>query len=671
MTEAFSRSVSRYEIGYLWGMIPREIVDKVLHTADILEVVGDFVHLKKSGSSYRGLSPFTNEKTPSFYVVPTKGLFKDFSSGKGGGVVQFLMEHEKMSFPEAVKWLAHKYNIEIEEEQPSEEAIKERSERESLQAVNTWAAEWFEEQLWKGEEGRAVGYGYFRERGFRDDIIKRFRLGYCNEGWDTMTLAAKAAGYEEQWLKASGLTKEGKSGKLFDFFHGRVMFPILDVSGRVVAFGGRTLKTDKKVAKYFNSPESPLYNKSRVLYGLYQAKNAIVKANRCFLVEGYTDVISLHQAGVENVVASSGTALTEDQVRLIKRYTQHVTILFDGDAAGIRASFRGINLILSQGLNVKVVLFPDGEDPDSYARSVSSEAFQQYLETEAKDFIRFKTEILAREAAGDPVKRAEMIREVVDSIAVVPDGIQRSVYIQECSNLLQIDEEVLVNETNKRLQKNLRKRNKPGDYIPEPAPLPVPQPEQQSESALHDASSQERDFIRLLLHYGNLPIEVRMHDLETNEEEMHQTSVSEYLLFELANEGLVLKNPVYYRVAQFYASELTEDRFPDVRQLINNEDPSVGKVCADILAERYEVSANWSELHDIYPDLEELNLSKAVKDCIYKLKIKRVMQMIEELTEELKDPQLPNERLLIILEEKRHLDAVKSELARYFGSTIL
>lgn len=652
-------------------MIPKETVDKVLHVADILEVVGDFVHLKKSGSSYRGLSPFSNEKTPSFYVVPTKGIFKDFSSGKGGGVVQFLMEHEKMTFPESVKWLAKKYNIEIEEEQPNEEALKERSERESLQAVNSWASEWFESQLWTGGEGRAVGYAYFRERGFRDDIIKRFQLGYCNEGWDTMTLAAKAVGYEEAWLKASGLTKEGKSGKLFDFFHGRVMFPISDVSGRVVAFGGRTLKTDKKVAKYFNSPESALYHKSRILYGLYQAKNAIVKADRCFLVEGYTDVISLHQAGVENVVASSGTSLTEDQVRLIKRYTQHVTILFDGDAAGIRASFRGINLILAQGLDVKVVLFPDGEDPDSYARSVSTETFQEYLLKEARDFIRFKSEILAKDAAGDPTKRADMIREVVDSIAMVPDAIQRSVYIQECSSLLNMDEEVLINETNRRLQKSLKKRSQPGDYVPEAAPLPVPQPEERGETNLYDASAQERDLIRLLLHYGNLPIEVSLHDLETDEEAMHQTSVSEYLLFELENEGLSLKNSAYQRVANFYAGELAKGCFPEVKHLINHADPSVGEVCADILAERFEVSANWAELHDIYPDTEDLNLSKATKDCICKLKIKRVMQMIEELTEELKDPQLPDERLLIILEEKRHLDAVKSELARYFGSTIL
>ncbi len=652
-------------------MIPKETVDKVLHVADILEVVGDFVHLKKSGSSYRGLSPFSNEKTPSFYVVPTKGIFKDFSSGKGGGVVQFLMEHEKMTFPESVKWLAKKYNIEIEEEQPNEEALKERSERESLQAVNSWASEWFESQLWTGGEGRAVGYAYFRERGFRDDIIKRFQLGYCNEGWDTMTLAAKAAGYEEAWLKASGLTKEGKSGKLFDFFHGRVMFPISDVSGRVVAFGGRTLKTDKKVAKYFNSPESALYHKSRILYGLYQAKNAIVKADRCFLVEGYTDVISLHQAGVENVVASSGTSLTEDQVRLIKRYTQHVTILFDGDAAGIRASFRGINLILAQGLDVKVVLFPDGEDPDSYARSVSTETFQEYLLKEARDFIRFKSEILAKDAAGDPTKRADMIREVVDSIAMVPDAIQRSVYIQECSSLLNMDEEVLINETNRRLQKGLKKRSQPGDYVPEAAPFPVPQPEERGETNLYDASAQERDLIRLLLHYGNLPIEVSLHDLETDEEAMHQTSVSEYLLFELENEGLSLKNSAYQRVANFYAGELAKGCFPEVKHLINHADPSVGEVCADILAERFEVSANWAELHDIYPDTEDLNLSKATKDCICKLKIKRVMQMIEELTEELKDPQLPDERLLIILEEKRHLDAVKSELARHFGSTIL
>jgi DNA primase len=652
-------------------MIPKDIVDTVLNIADIVEVVSDFVQLKKSGSSYRGLSPFTNEKTPSFYVVPTKGIFKDFSSGKGGGVIQFLEEHEKMTFPEAIRYLAQKYNIEIQEEQPSEEAMQERSERESLQAVNEWAANWFEEQLWKGEEGRAVGYSYFRQRGFREDIIKKFRLGYCNESWDSMSQAAKAAGYEEQWLKASGLSKEGKNGKLWDFFKGRVMFPILDVSGRVVAFGGRTLQTEKKIAKYFNSPESALYNKSRVLYGIYQAKNEVVKNERCFLVEGYTDVISLHQAGVENVVASSGTALTEDQVRLIKRYTENITILYDGDPAGIRASFRGIDIILAQGLNVKVVLFPDGEDPDSYAQRVSSQELQRYLNEEAKDFIRFKTDILAKDAGSDPIKRAEMIREVVLSVAEIPDGIKRQVYIQECANILSVDEQVLINETNKVLRNKLKRRNKPGDYLPEPEHIPLPQPKDEPADEKVDSRAQEVDLIRLLLHYANLPVKVKIHNLEEDEEVETEITVGEYLMFELYHEGLQMHDPTLQRVAQIYAEAISNNVFPELSELINNPDRKVAEVCADLLTERYEVSENWSNFHDIYPDREDLNLDKAVKDCIYKLKIKHVMRLSETISEELKNPQLPEERLINLLEEKRHLDQIKSELARYFGSTIL
>lgn len=652
-------------------MIPKDIVDKVLNTADIVEVVSDFVQLKKSGSSYRGLSPFTNEKTPSFYVVPTKGIFKDFSSGKGGGVIQFLEEHEKMTFPEAIRYLAQKYHIEIQEEQPSEEAMQERSERESLQAVNEWAAKWFEEQLWKGEEGRAVGYSYFRQRGFREDIIKKFRLGYCNESWDSMSQAAKAAGYQEQWLKASGLAKEGKNGKLWDFFKGRVMFPILDVSGRVVAFGGRTLQTEKKVAKYFNSPESALYNKSRVLYGIYQAKNEIVKNERCFLVEGYTDVISLHQAGVENVVASSGTALTEDQVRLIKRYTENITILYDGDPAGIRASFRGIDIILAQGLNVKVVLFPDGEDPDSYAQRVSSQELRRYLNEEAKDFIRFKTDILAKDAGTDPIKRADMIREVVQSVAEIPDGIKRQVYLQECASILSVDEQVLINETNKVLRNKLKRRNKPGDYLPEPEHLPTPQPKEEASDDTVDSRAQEVDLVRLLLHFARYPVEVRLHDLESDDEEDTQISIGEYLLLELQQEGLPLHDPVLQRIVKAYHDAFLEDRFPEPAELINGPDRELAEVCAGLLTERYQVSDNWSNFHDIYPETEELNLAKAVKDCIYKLKIKHVLRLIAEINKELKNPELPEERLIILLEEKRHLDQVKSELARHFGSTIL
>ncbi len=639
----------------------------------IEEVIGDFVQLKKSGSNYKGLSPFTNEKTPSFYVSPSKGIFKCFSSGMGGNAVTFLMEHEKLSYPEALRWLADKYNIEIEEEAPSEEEVQERSERESLLAVSLFAANYFEEYMWKNEEGQAIGLSYFHERGFRDDIIKLFKLGFCPDGWTKFSDDAQSAGYELKWMKAAGLVKESND-KHFDFFKGRVMFPIRDISGRVIAFGGRTLKTDKKVAKYFNSPESALYNKSRVLYGIYEAKNSIVKKDRCFLVEGYTDVISMHQSGVDNVVASSGTSLTEDQVRLVKRYTQNITILYDGDPAGIRASFRGINLILAQGLNVKVVLFPDGDDPDSYAKKVSSDTLQAYIEEEAKDFLEFKTSMLAEDAKGDPIKRTEMIREVVDSIAHIPDAIKRTVYIQECSRLLQIEEQVLLNETNKLLRQETKKkerRNESSQAQAQLIPPPDVEPFQERKKKLEtSALAQEKDLIRLLLSFGRLPVEVELHDIETDKVEMQSTSVAEYLLFELQDENLVLHDAILRKIVLEYALFLQKGNFPPERHFQNHEDQAVSSLCADLMAFPYELSGNWSERHQIYPETEDMNLPKAVKDCVFRLKLRHVLVMIDVIQGEIKECN-EDEKLFELLKEKQHLDAVKRDLSRYFGSAIV
>ena len=653
-------------------MIPRQVIDQIMQVADIVEVVGEFVQLKKSGSSFRGLSPFTSEKTPSFYVVPSKGIFKDFSSGKGGSVVSFLMEHEKMSYPEALRWLAQRYNIEIEEEKPSEEVLQERSERESLLAVSQWAANYFENELWEGDEGFDVGHAYFAERGFRDDIIKKFRLGYCPEGWTKMTDAAIAAGYDKQWLIASGLTKQSNEGdKLYDFFRGRVMFPILDVSGRVVAFGGRTLRSDKKIAKYFNSPESLLYNKSRILYGIYQAKKTIVQEDRCYLVEGYTDVISLHQSGVTNVVASSGTALTEDQVRLIKRYTENITILYDGDAAGIRASFRGINIILAQGLNVRVVLFPDGDDPDSYAKKVSSSELMRYIEDASQDFIEFKTSVLSEDAGRDPVKRAGMVREVVESIAEIPDAIKRQVYVQECSRLLTMEEQVLTNEVNKILRAKLKRKSQPQDYLPEPPVEAIPQPGLEPPSVERvTAEAQEYDVLRILIKYGQMPISVNLHQLEGDETLTEEVTIAEYLLFELRDEQLILQNDLYNEIVKAYESSLLQGEFLTDLYFLSNENPAVTNVYTNILTEKYELSENWSAKHQIYPETEEIHLAKACKDCIYRLKLRHALIMIEDVQESLKED-ISTEQMLKLLEEKRHLDEVKTELSRYFGSAIL
>ena len=432
-------------------MIPKDTIDQIFEAADIIDVVGQFVSLKKSGSSYKGLSPFVNEKSPSFMVSPAKGIFKDFSSGKGGNVVSFLMEHEHFSYVEALKWLAAKYNIEIEEKERTPEEIAAQGEKESLFLVNEFAKEFFHDQLLKTQEGKAVGLSYFKERGFSEETIKKFSLGYSPNISSALTKSAQEKGYKLAFLEKTGLSKTNEKGS-FDFFRGRVIFPIQNITGRVLGFGGRTLITDKKVAKYFNSPESEIYNKSKILYGLYQSKNEIIKQDECYLVEGYTDVISMHQAGIYNVVSSSGTALTEGQIRLIRRYTNNITILYDGDAAGIKASFRGIDLILEQGMNVKVILFPDGEDPDSYSRKVSITELDDYLKNKRQDFLNFKASILLKDSENDPIQRAQTIKAIVKSISIIPDQIIRSVYIRETSHLFEIGEQALHNEVNKLLK---------------------------------------------------------------------------------------------------------------------------------------------------------------------------------------------------------------------------
>jgi len=430
-------------------LIAKSTIDQVYETARLEEVIGDFVQLKKSGSNFKGLSPFSDERTPSFMVSPVKQIWKDFSSGKGGNVVAFLMEHEHFTYPEAIKYLAKKYNIEVEETERSDEQKQAANERESMYLVSEFAQTYFSEMLWESELGKAIGLSYFKERGFHDETIKKFGLGYCLDQWDGFTTAAEQKGYQLTYLEKTGLTivknneADPEKNKKFDRFKARVMFPIHSMSGRVLGFGGRILTNDKKAAKYLNSPESDIYHKSKVLYGIYYAKQAIAKENNCYLVEGYTDVIQFHQRGIENVVASSGTALTPEQIRLINRLTKNITVLFDGDAAGLRASLRGIDLILEQGMNVKVCSFPEGEDPDSFAKNNALEDIEHYLSENAKDFIQFKASLLMEEAANDPIKRAETVRDIVQSIAKIPDQIQKEVYIQECAKIMTISENVL------------------------------------------------------------------------------------------------------------------------------------------------------------------------------------------------------------------------------------
>src|SRR6201995_1291318 len=430
-------------------MITKPTIDRIMEAIDIVEVVGEFVQLKKRGANYVGLSPFSNERTPSFTVSPAKGIFKDFSSGKGGSAVTFLMELEKFTYPEALKWLAKKYGIEVEETVESSENKEEENHRESLMIVSAYAAKFFHESMLETDEGKSIGLSYFMERGFTNETIKKFELGYSPDQWEAFTGTAIKEGYQEEFLVETGLSVKRDNGSLYDRYRGRVMFPIHSFTGRVIAFGGRTLKSDKNVPKYVNSPESEIYHKSNVLYGLFFAKKAIREKDNCYLVEGYADVLSVHQAGIENVVASSGTSLTVEQIRLIGRFTKNITILYDGDAAGIKASLRGLDMILEEGLNVKVVLFPDGHDPDSFVRNFGTNGFKKHIEDNKKDFILYKTDILLKEVGNDPIKKADVIREIVESIAKIPDSIKASVFIKECSTILQIDERALISELNK------------------------------------------------------------------------------------------------------------------------------------------------------------------------------------------------------------------------------
>jgi DNA primase len=649
-------------------MISRSTIDQIYQAAIIEEVIGEFVHLKRSGSAYKGLSPFANEKTPSFFVVPAKGIYKDFSSGKGGNVVDFLMQHEKLSYPEALRWLAAKYQIAIEEDQQSEEQIQEKSEREQLSVVTEFAARYFQDQLHEGEEGRAIGLSYFQERGFRDDIIRKFQLGYCPDKWDAMTQAALEQQYQLPYLIKAGLTRE-RDGKVYDFFRGRVMFPIHNISGKVIAFGGRTLKAEKDIAKYFNSPESELYVKSNVLYGLHLAKNAIVKHDMCYLVEGYTDVVSMHQAGVENVVASSGTSLTEGQIRLIRRYTPNITILYDGDSAGIKASFRGIDMILKEGMNARVLLFPDGDDPDSFARKHSSEEIQTFIASNARDFISFKTSLLLEDAGNDPVKRAALIRGIVESIALIPDGISRTVYVQECSRLLNMNEQVLLQELNKVILANFKKEKK------QDAPVDIPILDELPADGIPDNTieeftihHQEKDLIRILLHYGERPIDLSIVN-EDGHEEVHQVSVAEYIISNLESDEIVLESPLYANIYTEYVELIGKEQFPQPTNFTQHSNQDISGESSAILISPYSLSENWQR-HLIYPETEDMLLRKAAKDCVFRLKLKRIQRIIIDLQKELELAVHDPEKYDALLQEKIMLDRARSEISKYFGTVI-
>ncbi len=621
-------------------MISRTTIDNVFETARVEEVIGDFVQLKKSGSNFKGLSPFADERTPSFMVSPVKQIWKDFSSGKGGNVVSFLMEHEHFTYPEAIRYLAKKYSIEIEETEQSSEEKELVNERESLFLVSEFAKDYFHNTLRKTEEGKAIGLSYFKERGFTAETIEKFELGYSPDSWDAFTSEAIKKGYQLEFLEKTGLTIV-KEEKQFDRFKGRVMFPILSMSGRTLGFGGRILTTDKRSAKYLNSPESDIYHKSKVLYGIFNAKQSIAKEDNCYLVEGYTDVIQFAQAGIHNVVSSSGTALTPDQIRLVNRLTKNICVLFDSDEAGLRASLRGIDIILEQGMNVKICTFPEGEDPDSFARKNSLEELKEYLDENAKDFITFKAALLAKQSKNDPIKKSETIHDMVVSIAKIPDVIKREVYIQECSRIMDISEQVLFNTLAQILKKDskedrqdVNRENQPFDVIT-PQSSPVKKVDVQYEL--------EEKIIELLLLFGK--VEEEFEDVlmgETEDDfvsERYKSQVFEKIFLDLQEDEIEFANPSFKTLYYEIIRQLTQDPEFKLEGFINQLDPEMGTLVANILMEEEKYVLHDWDRRDIVVKTKESTLSQMVTETILNLRRHLISQKIEELSQTMRDGQ--------------------------------
>ncbi len=633
-------------------MIPKETIDSIYDSVRIEEVVGDFVTLKKRGVNLLGNCPFHDEKTPSFTVSPVKGIFKCFGCGKGGNSINFVMEHEQYSYPEALRYLAKKYNIELIEEEQTPEQIEKANARESLFVVNSYARDYFKDSLHKSNEGKAIGLSYFKERGVSSKMIDKFQLGYNPEGWDAFTKSALDNSYKIEFLEKTGLSIV-KDNRSFDRFRGRIMFPIHSMSGRVLGFGGRILKKSEKAAKYLNSPESNIYHKSKVLYGIYFSKSAIVKQDNCYLVEGYTDVISMHQHGIENVVASSGTALTSEQIKLIGRFTKNITILFDGDSAGIKASFRGIDLILSEGMNVKVVLFPEGEDPDSYAITLGQEKIQSFISDKAQDFLTFKTNLLKDESKNDPIKKVKLINEVVNSIAMIPDEITRAVYIRECSKLLYIGETEI---TNKII--DIKRSGRQNSNVPRAEKKPAQ--ENNVKTVKQNVSSsehQEKDIIRFLLEYSHQMVEF----------DRNKMYVAQFIISELENE-IEFSNPNYQLIFDAYCHALAEEELLKQEFFTLHKNPNVSRLAADIISSPHSMSKRWKD-HGIYTETEDMQLKPAVETAIYSLKIAKIGELIHDKNEQLKIATEDTE--FEILSEINNLSKLKKEISAKLGRTIL
>jgi len=704
-------------------MIDQATIDRIMDAAQIVDVVSEFVTLRKRGVNYIGLCPFHNEKTPSFSVSPSKGVCKCFSCGKGGNVVHFIMEHEQLSYYEALKWLAKKYNIEIKERELTDEEKQAHSLRESLFVVNQFASEYFQDILYNNIDGQRIGMTYLRGRGFRDDIIKKFQLGYSTDSHDALARTALQKGYKEDYLVKTGLCYRKEDGSLRDRFWGRVIFPVHTISGKVVAFGGRVLSAATKNVqmKYVNSPESEIYHKSRELYGIYFAKQAIVRQDRCFLVEGYTDVISMHQSGIENVVASSGTALTSDQIRLIHRFTNNITVLYDGDGAGIKASIRGIDMLLEEGMNVKVCLLPDGDDPDSFARKHNATDYQAYINDHEVDFIRFKTNLLMEEAGKDPIKRASLISSIVKSISVIPDAIVRSVYIRECSQLLQMEEKVLIEATAKlieqaretKFKEQQRKKEREqraaasvagpmqsSQPIPqEDVPMPQVPPEQagnqevlpeqvappfQPEDIPVPADTyqtfipaggneqkvfyaKEEDLVRMLIRYG----EKVMCYVENEEGEQIPLTVTECIATGLKEDDLQFHAPLHRLILQECEAHLNDPDFNPERYFIAHPDPAVSKLAVDLISDRYQLSKYHSKGQKIVTDEERLY--ELIPRLLLDFKLSIVEEEMKNTLQALTNPEIANDpqRCMEIMKRYKELQETQSVMAQHAGDRVV
>lgn len=643
-------------------MIPRTKIDEIVDAARVEEVVGEYVNLKKRGANLTGLCPFHQEKSPSFSVSPSKGIYKCFGCGKAGNSVNFVMEIEQLNYIDALKHLAEKYRIEWPQQEISaEQLIEEKrktSERESLQIVNNFAERYFADLLLNDDEGRTVGLSYFEERGFRPETIEKFKLGYAKESWDHLTNAAKENGYNIDFLKLGGLVKENEQGRVYDAYRNRVIFPIHSISGKPIAFAGRYLIKDPKSPKYVNSPETPLYHKSNELYGLYFAKQAISKNSLVYLVEGYTDVISLHQAGIENVVASSGTSLTDGQIKLIKRFTDNVCVLYDGDAAGIKASLRGTDMLLEAGLNVKIVLFPDGEDPDSYCKRVGPMAFSAFLDEQRQDFILFKTNLLLNDAGNDPIKRAELIKDIVGTISKIPDAFKRSTFLRETSILLKVDEQLLISEANRLVRSNTQK-NSP---VTEQAPLQTSSEQEmlmESVQELQQQDVQEKDLIRVLLNYGDKPYSEDF------------ASVALFILHEIAQEEMEIQHPIVAQILTEVHRQIADEAL-NLNYFLRHEDPLVTAFVADIMAKDFEVSPNWQKKYDVFIDPVGYNFKEDVDSAMLRLKIKHVEKLMKHNQEELEQFELAGnlEQVEMHVHVHMHLTQKRHELTRKIETTI-